>query len=432
MAIVVCHAECGAVMRILGSRRVWTLEEVTGAVAARFDDVRPFWVEAEIDALRPVGGQVYFELRGGHVVEASMNGALFQRVTPRPGAGSLVHAYGRIEYYRQRSRISMRVERLELAGEGLLKARIDELRRRLDAEGLLRTGRERPLPLLPRRVALVTSPAGAARDDFVRNAWARFADLDILIVGTPVQGDDAPRSIARAVRAAGTSPRVDVVVVARGGGSLEDLMAFNSETVCRAVAACPVPIVSAVGHERDRTVCDEVADLTVSTPTAAAMAVVPSREALEVRLTDRLEAMVRGLDRAGGDAQRRLERRTNGLVAGLERAARRADERLERAASRMGAATTRTMAAAGETLGERDARAERALAACAERAGARVDAAAALLRTLSPDATVARGYAIVRDADSGRVVVDGADLERGRRVALQMRDRRVTAQVEGE
>ena len=279
----VLRSEVGRV-KLVGSRKVWSLEEVTGAVAMRFEDMRAFWVEAEIDDIRSVGGQVYFSLRGGHVVDGSMRAVVFDRVTPRPTAGVLVHAHGRMEYHRPRSRVGMRVEVLELAGEGLLKARIDELRRRLSEEGLLRAGRERPLPLLPRRVAVVTSAVGAARDDFLRNAWARFPEFDVLVVHTPVQGEGAPALIARAIHGAGRQPGVDVVVVTRGGGSLDDLMAFNSEPVCRAVASCPVPVVSAVGHERDVTLCDEVADLRVSTPTAAAVAVVPSRDALEVHL----------------------------------------------------------------------------------------------------------------------------------------------------
>lgn len=417
-------------MKLVGSRKVWSLEEVTGAVALRFEHIRAFWVEAEIEDIRPVGGQVYFTLRGGHVVDASMRAVVFNRVAPPPSAGTLVHAHGRMEYHRPRSRVSMRVEVLELAGEGLLRARIDELRRRLAAEGLLRAGRERPLPMLPRRVALVTSAVGAARDDFLRNAWARFPDLDVVAVHTPVQGEGAPDLIARAIRGAARHPHVDVVVVTRGGGSLEDLMAFNSEPVCRAVATCRVPVVSAVGHERDLTLCDEVADVRVSTPTAAAVAVVPSREALEVRLADRGEAMARALTRAEADGRETLTRAEAALVRGLGGAAERARGRLAAATERLTPAARRAVDQAARRAAEREGRAGRAAARCAERAAERVDAAAGLLRTLSPRRTVARGYAIVRERDGGRVVVDAASLGAQRRIEIELRDGRVAAQVE--
>lgn len=417
-------------MKVVGSRKVWSLEEVTGAVALRFEDIRAFWVEAEIDDVRAVGGQVYFSLRGGHVVDASMRAVVFDRVAPRPTAGTLVHAHGRMEYHRPRSRVSMRVEVLELAGEGLLKARIDELRRRLAAEGLLRAGRERPLPLLPRRVALVTSAVGAARDDFLRNAWARFPELDVLAVHTPVQGEAAPGLIARAIRGAGAQPGVDVVVVTRGGGSLEDLMAFNSEPVCRAVAACPVPVVSAVGHERDLTLCDEVADVRVSTPTGAAVAVVPSREALVVRLSDAGDAMARAVGRTEAEARAALARAEGALGRGLGATARGARGRLSSARERLAPAARRALGECERRAGEREGRAARATVRCAERASDRIDRASALLRSLSPRRTLARGYAIVRERESGNVVVDAATLGVRRRIEIELRDGRVAARVE--
>lgn len=416
-------------MKLVGSRKVWSLEEVTQAIAARFEDVRQFWVEAEIDDIRRGGGQVYFTLRGEHAVPASMRAVVFDRIMPRPRPGALVHAHGRIEFYRPRSRVSMRVEVMELAGEGLLRARIDELRRRLAAEGLIRAGAGRPLPMLPRRVALVTSPDGAARDDFLRNAWARFPELDVLVVGTPVQGDVAPALIARAVRAAGAGPGVEVVVITRGGGSLEDLMAFNSEPVCRAVAACPVPVVAAVGHERDVTLCDEVADLRVSTPTAAAVAVTPSREALEVRLTDADAAMRRGLERAAGRARERLEGARRDLARGLTGAARRASERVGRSGAALGPALRRVAGDAEVRLAGGERRMRRAVESAEGRSRERLAASEALLRSLSPERTVARGYAIIRRAD-GSVVAGIRGVTAGELVQVQLRDGRIGARVE--
>lgn len=417
-------------MKVVGARRVWSLEEVTEAVARRFADAGAFWVEAEIDDIRRAGAQVYFQLRGGHMVDASMRSVVFDRISPRPQPGALVHAHGRIEFFRPRSRVAMRVEVMELAGDGLLRARIDELRKRLAGEGLLRAGRERPLPVLPRRVALVTSPVGAARDDFVRNAQARFPDIDILIVPTVVQGDAAPRAIAGAIARACRAEEVDVVVVTRGGGSLEDLMAFNSEPVCRAIAACPVPVVSAVGHERDLTLCDEVSDVRVSTPTAAAVAVAPSREALEMHLADARQAMARGLTRVERDAERRLAARIAGLGRGLARSVAEAERRVAASGGRLGPATNRAVARATDDARSAQTRMRRAIGGHLERGAGRLAASEALLRTLSPEATVSRGYAIVRDGSTGAVVVDAAAVRPGQVLSVQMRDGDVAVTAE--
>ncbi len=307
-------------MKEVAGRRVFSVEDVSARLAQMFEDLRSFWVEAELQDLRPGGGQTYFSLRGEHLLRASMNSIVFQRLAHRPGNGTLVHAYGRVVFWRARGEISMRVERLELAGEGLLRARVEELRRRLEAEGLLDPARKRTPPFLPRRVGLVTSPDGAARDDVLTTLWARFPEADVAVVSTPVQGEAAPGLVARAIRHLDGVPGVDVIVVARGGGSLEDLMAFNSEAVCRAVAAATTPIVSAVGHERDVTLCDLVADLRVSTPTAAAAAVVPSLEAARHAARRR-----RGGDRPGPVARRaggaRRARQARGELARALRAA---------------------------------------------------------------------------------------------------------------
>lgn len=417
-------------VKVVGARRVWMLEEVTDAIARRFDDAGAFWVEAEIDDIRRSGSQVYFQLRGGHIVEASMRAVVFERISPPPRAGSLVHAHGRIEFFRPRTRISMRVEVMELAGEGLLRARIDELRGRLRLEGLLRAGRERPLPLLPRRVGLVTSPVGAARDDFVRNAQARFPRIDILIAPTLVQGDAAPGRIAAAIRQVAGAEGIDVVVVTRGGGSLDDLMAFNSEPVCRAIAACPVPVVSAVGHERDLTLCDEVADRRVSTPTAAAVAVAPSREALDTHLADCRQALDSGLARTLADAERRVGARVGSLGAGLTRAVADAERTVAGAAARLGPAAARSLGRADEAVRDSLQRADRAIAGLVGRETARLASADALLRTLSPEATVSRGYAIVRDRDTGAVVVDAAAVRPGQDLSVHMRDADLAVRAE--
>jgi exodeoxyribonuclease VII large subunit len=350
---------------------------------------------------------VRFTLRGEHALDASMNAIVFERLPHRPMDGTLVQAYGRIAFWSRRSSLSMRVERLEPAGEGLLRARVEELRARLEREGLMDPARKRRPPMIPRRIGLVTSSDGAARDDVLTTLAARFP-ADVLLVGVPVQGDAAPGMIVRALRHLSARPDVDVIVVARGGGSLEDLMAFNSESVCRAVAEARVPVVSAVGHERDVTLCDLVADVRVATPTAAAAAVVPSMEALETRLADAGPALARALRTAGALRSDRVERLAPRLRAALGRAAGRAPVELEARAERM--------ARAARTRGER--------------AAAGVERAEGLLALLSPARTVARGYAIVRDAADGRVLGSAAAVGAGRAIELEMRDGRVPARAE--
>jgi exodeoxyribonuclease VII large subunit len=396
-------------VKVVGGRRVFSVEEVTARVAAMFEGLRSFWVEAEVQDLRPARSQMRFTLRGEGALDASMNGIVYDRLPHKPADGALVQAYGRMEFWRPRSQVSMRVERLELVGEGLLRAQVQELRGRLQAEGLLDPARKRRPPALPRRIGLVTSADGAARQDVLTNVWARLPEADVLAVGVPVQGDEAPRLIARAVRHLDAAPEVDVIVLARGGGSLEDLMAFNSEAVCRAVADAATPVVSAVGHERDVTLCDLVADVRVSTPTAAAAAVVPSREAVETHLSDAAQALGRSLLRARAGAEEAIGGRAGALTRALRGRGELARDRAERLGPRLAPALRRAAAAAG----------------------ARADRAEAMLALLSPRRTVARGYAIVREAEGGRVVADAAGVGPGRELAIELRDGRLSATTTG-
>jgi exodeoxyribonuclease VII large subunit len=418
-------------VRQVGDRRVFSVEDVTARLARMFEDLRSFWVEGEVHDLRPAGGQVRFTLRGEHALDASMNGVVFDRLEHRPRDGVMVQAYGRIEFWRGRAQVSMRVERLELAGEGLLRARVAALRAVLEAEGLTDPARKVRPPLLPRRIGLVTSPDGAARGDVLTNLWARMPQADVLLVSVPVQGDAAPASIVRALRHLDGLPDVDVIVIARGGGSLEDLMAFNDEGVCRAVAAARTPVVSAVGHERDVTLCDLVADVRVSTPTAAAAAVVPSREALDARLADAAAAIAQGLVRAGARARGDIDRRAAGLVRALRGRGVLGRDRVERLAPRLAAGPTRVADRAPGRLEEGAAGLRRAMQARRSAAERRVEGTAALLALLSPQRTVARGYAIVRDAAGGHVIASARGAGPGTELAIGMRDGVLPARAGG-
>jgi exodeoxyribonuclease VII large subunit len=275
----------------------------------------------------------------------------------------------------------------------------------------------------------VTSATGAARDDVLRNLWERYPDGDVVLVDVPVQGDSAAPAIVRALRRLAAIPEVDVVIVTRGGGALEDLMAFNSEDVCRAVAASRAPVVSAVGHERDVTLCDLVADLRVSTPTAAARAVVPDARDLVGRLEAMELGLIRGLVRARGRAEARLEQRSPALVAALRSVGVRAEARVTAAGDRLAPALARHAERAAAGVRGHEDRMRRAVAVREREASARLAAAAAMLEALGPQRTLARGYAIVRDPASGRPLVDVSALAADGDVTIQMRDGSAQARI---
>ena len=262
----------------------------------------------------------------------------------------------------------------------------------------------------------------------LNNIWARFP-ADVVLADVPVQGVTAPRAIVCALDALNAIPEVEVIIIARGGGPLEDLMAFNDEGLCRAVAASRAPVVSAVGHEKDVTVCDLVADRRVSTPTGAAQAVVPDRAALDARLAEAARGLVRGLGRTREASAVAIAQRTLGLIAGLRAAEHRSASRVAAAGSRLAPAVQRIAGASAHAVPVVHDRLVRATGARHQAAAQRVAASAGLLEALSPSRTVARGYAIVRDPASGRPVVSAAALRGGTELELEMRDGRAQVTV---
>lgn len=417
-------------MKTVGTRQVWAVREITAALARRLEDLPRVWVEAEIQNLRQRSGQVYFTLKDVHQIDASMRGVLYERLPHRPDDGSKVYAYGRVEFWPDRASLSMRVERLEPAGEGALLAQIEATKARLAADGLLADSRKRALPLLPRRIGLVTSVVGAARDDVLNNLWARFP-ADVVLADAPVQGPAAPAGIAAAIARLNAVAGVEVIIVARGGGPLEDLMAFNDERVCRAVAASAVPVVSAVGHEKDVTICDLVADVRVSTPTGAAAVVVPDRRALEQRLEDGARELVRGLTRRRDASRTGLDARRQALVAGLTTAGVRATGRVAASSDRLLPLVMRALGSAAGAVPERGALLARSADHLLVARRTRIDSAAALLEALSPQRTVARGYAILRASSEDRPITSVAGLATGDRVRAQLRDGEASMTVDG-
>jgi len=295
---------------------VFTVSELTHAVRGTLEKAYPrVWVEGEIADCSTSGGHVYFTLKDQ---QSQLKAVLWRtdavRLRFKLTTGLHVLAKGRLSVFAPRGVYQLVADSIEPRGEGARRLAFEQLKQLLQAEGLFATARKRPLPLLPRRIGVVTSLDGAAVRDVVRVLRTRRAPADIVISPTRVQGEGAAREIARAIGRVSRVPGVDVLIVGRGGGSLEDLWAFNEEVLARAIAACPVPVIAAVGHETDTTIADFVADVRAATPSQAAELVV--RQAGEFR--DRLAGARRQLTLLLG---RRLDRRRAVLLQIERRAA---------------------------------------------------------------------------------------------------------------
>jgi exodeoxyribonuclease VII large subunit len=414
------------------------------------------WLEGEISNLsRPSSGHWYFSLKDE---AAQVRCAMFRqrnlqvRFPVKDGAHVL--ARGRVSLYEARGEFQVVIDQLEEAGEGVLRRRFEELKARLGAEGLFDTRHKKPLPRLPGRIGVITSPTGAALRDILHILRRRFPAVPVLIYPVAVQGEAAPREIEQALRLASARRDCDVLIVARGGGSLEDLWAFNDEAVARAIVACPIPVVSGVGHEVDFTIADLVADERAPTPSGAAERVVPDRaEWLRgfALTAQRVKAgMRRRLNEMRNDLQVREQRlaRTHPGVR-LRQHAQRLDELEERlklaARARIERARARHAAAASLLLRASPAirvQAQRIRLESARRAlnagirgsisGAqrRFELAGRTLHAVSPLATLDRGYAIVADA-AGKVVQDAGSLTAGDRVEARLARGRFSATVTG-
>jgi exodeoxyribonuclease VII large subunit len=356
-------------------------------------------------------GHFYFTLKDSG---AQLRAVLFRGDARRsrfePEAGLEVVAQGEMSVYAARGDLQMIVRRLEPRGRGALQVAFEQLRARLEAEGLFDPAARRPLPTLPRRVGVVTSTRGAAIRDVIEVTGIRFPSVPLLVVATRVQGDGAEDEIAAALARVAEAPDVDVVLLVRGGGSLEDLLPFNTERVARALRACPVPVISGVGHEVDVTIADLAADARAATPSAAAALALPARE----ELADRLRS-----DRARlGSALRRTFERASDHHARMHEALRAASP-----------------GARVRGWRERWAASERALRVAVrrdvERRRAMLDMRMAGLDALSPLAVLGRGYAIARDAETGRIVRSVRDVAAGASLALRVADGEVDATVTG-
>jgi exodeoxyribonuclease VII large subunit len=431
-------------------------------LSSRLQDVveRDFfdvWVEGEISNLTtPSSGHWYFSLKDHRAqVRAVVWKTATRLIRFKPRDGMKVLARGSVKIYPPRGEYQVSVEVLEPLGKGTLQQAFEELKEKLAREGLFDPARKRPLPLLPRRIAVVTSPTGAVVQDILRVLGARYANLDVAIYPARVQGPEAAGEIIRGIRALNAAGGFDVIILARGGGSLEDLWPFNEEAVARAIAASKIPTLSAVGHETDVTIADFVADHRAPTPSAAAERVVQAKDdicaridglrrrgdaALELRLArvrQRVAAVAqhrvfeaeRGRLRQHAQAIDDLARRAGtGLVRRLERAR----ERSSRAAERVEAFRwDRQVAQRRERLAALAARAGAAARGRVEQRSARLARAAAGLDALSPLAVLGRGYALAFAPD-GRLVRDVDQVQAGDALRVRVANGRVEARVTGK
>jgi exodeoxyribonuclease VII large subunit len=438
------------------NREIYSVSELTRDIKIELEGTfANLWVSGEVSNLKqPSSGHYYFTLKDDKAqIPAVMfrGAARFLRFRPKDGMAVLV--WGHVTVYEPRGAYQIRVERMEPRGKGSLQLAFEQLKERLGNEGLFDPSRKRPIPRVPQRLGIVTSPSGAALRDICRVLHRRFENLSVLVYPVQVQGDLAAADIAKGIRVLNELGGLDVLIVTRGGGSLEDLWPFNEESVARAIAASAIPVVSAVGHEVDFTIADFVADLRAPTPSAAAEMVVRSKEELVERVRaamSRVERSTRGrlrelsgqvnrvathqafaavrhaiemrgqrVDEASYRSRSHLERRlsrTRLVLQGLARrlAAQRVDRRLGDARMRLAALEARLETASRVPL-------DRGHRTLAERA-AKLDA-------LSPLGVLGRGYSLAW-SPQGKLLRQAEDVATGDEIRVDLHRGRLRCRVE--
>jgi exodeoxyribonuclease VII large subunit len=424
--------------------KIYSVSQLNRMASRALEDSLPMlWVEGEISNLaRPGSGHLYFSLKDR---DAQVRCAMFRnsnralQFEVKDGLQVLLRA--KVSIYEPRGSFQLIVEGMEPSGEGVLRRKLEELKTRLAAEGLFEAASKQLLPAVPKRIGIITSPSGAAIRDILHVLERRFAAVPVIIYPVQVQGQRAKHEIVAALKTATDRNECDILIVGRGGGSLEDLWAFNEEIVARAVASCPIPIVSAVGHEVDFTITDLVADLRAPTPSAAAELIVPSADAwlntIDSVARRTSNAMRRNLQQRQnllGQLAGRLSRRHPGFV--LRQNSQHLDDLGQRMTVTMGhrlameklqinSTVSRLMAASpgnqvlrrSQHLKETRQRLGGAMRKHIDSLQSRIAVASASLQAVSPLGTLQRGYAIVSDAETGTLIRDANALTEGKEIA---------------
>jgi exodeoxyribonuclease VII large subunit len=438
------------------TRRIWPVRELVGQIRELVEqEYIDVWVEGEISNFRPApSGHIYFTLKDA---DAQLPIVLFRRQAMllrfRPEDGLHVLVRGRVSVYEQRGQLQLVAETMEPVGAGSLQLAFEQLKERLKAEGLFDSARKRPLPPFPRTVGIVTSPTGAVIRDFLNVVARRHSGLNVLLYPVSVQGDSASAEIERALTDLNVSGRVDLIVLARGGGSLEDLAAFNSEQVARAIASSSLPVVSAIGHETDFTIADFVADLRAPTPSAAAELVTAAQHRIAEHVATQSNRLDRGMRLRLLQAQQclstlRVDRAESRVTTLLHRSAQRLDDLAFRFESAIGASLRnrrtridtltascirhdprQAIAQARMRLINLHSRLDRSFDRALKRTAFRLGSLDARLRALSPLSVLDRGYALVFAAN-GAVVRSSSQLSGGDIVNTRLAEGSFTSRVE--
>lgn len=392
---------------------VLTVAQLTSLIKDVLEGTFPaVWVSGELsDVSRPRSGHVYFTLKDA---DAQIRGVIWRNTASRLPFnledGTQVVCRGNLDVYPPRGSYQLVVREIEPRGVGSLLLALRQLQQRLAAEGLFDPQHKKPLPKFPRRVAFVTSPTGAAIRDFLEVLRRRWRGVDVVVVPTRVQGEGAAGEIAKAIAAANrVRPAPDVIVVGRGGGSVEDLWCFNDELVVRAIFASTIPVVSAVGHEIDVTLSDLVADVRALTPSEAAELVAPSSDELQSLLATYRQRLVALLRNRAQSARLRLDALANSRVM------RHPAERIRELARR---------------VDELELRANRAIVTNQSKARDRIAHMAERLESLSPLAVLGRGYSVTQRASDGRLVIDAAAVSVGEMITTRLARGTLTSRIE--
>jgi exodeoxyribonuclease VII large subunit len=439
-------------------RKILTVGDLTHRIKGTIEDGIPYvWVAGEISNYKGAGpsGHHYFTLKDEESqIPCAMWRGSAARLRFRPENGTEVIAGGRVEVYLPHGKYQLIVDQMEPKGVGALQLRFEQLKEKLQGEGLFDPARKRPLPFLPRKLALVTSPTGAAVQDMIRTIRTRCPAIHVVVYPVRVQGEGAAQEIAAAISHLNLAmPDIDVMIVGRGGGSIEDLWAFNEEVVARAIHASRIPVISAVGHETDTTISDFVADVRALTPTDGAVRAVPRLDELVLALEDLDAKLKRSLRSTAELTRSRLDGYREGRALGrieelpaqfaqrLDELAERLDaasgqstfylrERIDRLRESLFAGLPRVPESARQDVEHLDeslrAHARRAL----ETATSRLRQAAGTLEALSPVAILARGYSITRLESTGEILKDARQAKPGDRLLTRLGQGELPSRVE--
>ncbi len=411
----------------------WSVSRLARAIKRQVEEgMEPVWVRGELVGVkRYPSGHWYFGLRDEAAkVDCTLWKGVASRLTAPLEEGQEVFALGTPNVWEERTSLRFNVTRVvPAAGIGAAAQQVERTKQALLKDGLLDPARKRPLPRFPLRIAVITSIAGAAVHDIITVATRRWPGVELFVVNSAVQGEAAPAELVAALGTVARLDAIDCCIIGRGGGAREDLAAFNDEAVCRAIAACPVPVISAVGHEVDVTLADLVADLRAATPSQAAEFALPDRREVQGRL-DALGASLaaQGLGHVTA-AQQRLERTRDRMGSALLDQLRSVERRLLQVQGRLPLALERHARIPRERLARLQARLAPAMERRVARDRARLGRVAGQLDALSPLAVLGRGYAMARDA-GGRVLRTQADFPPGTRFTLTVADGPVAARVE--